>query len=93
MVLPAKSLLEGVHPLAVLLDVGVPLRGVRALGEDVDLDLGLGAGGADDDGGAVGQLEAEHVGAGQLHGALRAGGAVGDAAVGVVLELDHLHVE
>ena len=84
-------LLQAVHPLAVLVQIGLGVGGVLALGQDVDLDLGLRAGGTDDDGGAVGHLKAQHVGAGELHGGFCAGGTVHNGAVGVVLALRNRH--
>ena len=65
--------------------------GIGALGQDVDLDLGLRAGGPDNGAGAIGHLKAQHVGPGELHVRPPAAGAVGDGAVGVVLELEDLH--
>lgn len=76
--------LQRLDPLAVLLQIGVSGR-IRALGQNIHLDLGLRTGGPHQNGGAVRQLEPQHVGAGELHGALRTGGAVHHGPVGVVL--------
>src|SRR5699024_8223455 len=77
--------LEALRPGGVPLHLGGAVGLALATGQDVHLHLGLGAGGTDDDGGAIHQLVAQHVGAGQLHGGAVAGGGVHHAAVLVVL--------
>ncbi len=77
--------LQAIGPGGVLGHLGVTLLPGGAVGQDVDLDLLLGAGGPDDQAGAVGHLVAQDVGPGQLHSGLLAALHTDHAAVLVVL--------
>ena len=54
--------MQRLDPLAVLLQIGVTGGRIRALGQNIHLDLGLGTGGAHHNGAITFQQELEHIG-------------------------------